>query len=200
MFFRMRRMFFAVEAGSGLRLLAAVLLVPHTGSFVFAAEDQGDTLQSFLACAAQEDRGARIACLEDALELATSADSAGAVSNTVPAMMSSDAAGATRPDGLERTQNEASLLDRVRDFGRPPRVSDDADGRERLHDTIASLEKRSNLWVVTLASGQVWRQEVARTLNLRVGDEVEIYREGIGNGLRLSTPRLSGFIRVERVR
>ncbi|MFZ9583983.1 MAG: hypothetical protein ACO280_03385 [Pseudohongiellaceae bacterium] len=79
-------------------------------------------------------------------------------------------------------------------------MSDDADGGERLHDTIAGLEKRSNLWIVTLGSGQVWRQEVARTFNLRVGDEVEIYRDGVGNGLRLSTPRLSGFIRVERVR
>jgi hypothetical protein len=51
---------------------------------------------------------------------------------------------------------------------------------------------------VTLASGQVWKQEFPRTLNLREGDQISIYQAGIGNGYRLATARLSGFIRVER--
>ena len=79
-------------------------------------------------------------------------------------------------------------------------MSTDDSGSERLHDSITSLEKRNDLWIVTLSSGQVWRQEVPRALVLRVGDDVEIYQEGFGNGYRLATPRLSGFIRVERIR
>lgn len=185
---------------SRLCLASALLCVPFVGDQVVAAEGQAVTLESFLACAAQKDRGARIACLEDALELATSAGPAQTVSAAGPAVASPVVSESPRSDGAEPQQSEASLLDRVREFGRGARVSDDADGGERLHDTIAGLEKRSNLWVITLASGQVWRQDAARTFNLRVGDEVEIYREGVGNGLRLSTPRLSGFIRVERVR
>ncbi len=198
---RFRGAVFAVGVTSRLCLASALLWMPFTGDLGFAAEVQAVTLESFLACAAQEDRGARIACLEDALEMATTVDLPQSASGAGPATVSASVVAETpRSDGAAPTQSEASLLDRVRDFGRRARVSDDADGRERLHDTIAGLEKRSNLWVVTLTSGQVWRQDVARTFNLRVGDEVEIYREGVGNGLRLSTPRLSGFIRVERVR
>ena len=93
-------------------------------------------------------------------------------------------------------------MDRIRGFGQnkpATSISTDEGGQDRLHDSIVALEKRNNLWVVTLGSGQVWRQTYPRTLLLREGDEVEIYREGIGSGYRLATPRLSGFIRVERV-
>jgi len=197
---RMRSSVFGMGMASRLRLAAILPCMPFAGAMVLAAEEQVVTLDSFLACAEQADRGARIACLEDALELAVSADSARAGPEAGPATVSPVVAGPPNSVGADPAQNDASLLDRVRGFGNPARVSDDADGGERLHDTIAGLEKRSNLWIVTLGSGQVWRQEVARTFNLRVGDEVEIYRDGVGNGLRLSTPRLSGFIRVERVR
>lgn len=151
---------------------------------------------AFLACARFEDRGQRIACLEDALEAATAAPVAAVVAPepaaAPPAQTSASSSG-----------NEPSLLDRIRRFGQnEPAVSlsTDNDGQDRLHDSITALEKRNNLWIVTLSSGQVWRQTYPRNLLLREGDEISIDQEGIGSSYRLSTPRLSGFIRVERVK
>lgn len=97
---------------------------------------------------------------------------------------------------------DPSLLERLRNFGRDDdgaTLTTDEAGQDRLHDTIASLEKRRDAWIVTLASGQVWMQDYPRALALREGDDVTIYRAGFGNGYRLSTGRLSGFIRVKRV-
>jgi hypothetical protein len=92
------------------------------------------------------------------------------------------------------------LLDRLRNFGRDDSatVSTDAAGQDQLHDTIAKLEKRRDMWIVTLSGGQVWMQDYPRALRLREGDAITIYQAGIGNGYRLATERLSGFIRVKR--
>ena len=185
---------------------------------------------AFLACARHSDRGQRIACLEDALQAATAAQevrsvpAAAAAPSTPSPQTTSDApaapvsATAAAPAATSAATSTAttatttaaapaaepgddpSLLERVRSFGRNVSLSQDDSGSERLHDSITALEKRDDLWIVTLSSGQVWRQEVPRTLNLRVGDAIEIYQAGFGNGYRLATPRLSGFIRVERIR
>ncbi|HEY0963854.1 MAG TPA: hypothetical protein VGE69_16000 [Pseudomonadales bacterium] len=197
--------------------LAAILL-----PMPVAAQDS-----AFLACERFSDRGQRIACLEDALEAATAQDAvpsqpaspaassqpaqsnvapaatseAPAASNAAPAASNQEPA-ATNQEPVASTE-EASLLDRLRNFGRDDdgaTLSTDDSGHDRLHDTIASLEKRRDAWIVTLASGQVWMQDYPRELALREGDTVTIYRAGFGNGYRLSTDRLSGFIRVKRVR
>lgn len=182
------------------------------------------TDSAFLACARFSDRAQRIACLEDALEAATRAQGANAQTPAQapmppavaaqPAAPAPQAAPAPLPASAPPvppatatvsvdpapTTEERSLLERVRAFGQKVTMTQDDNGTERLHDSITGLEKRNDLLIVTLSSGQVWRQEVAKTLNLRVGDAVEIYQDGIGQGFRLATPRLSGFIRVERVR
>ncbi|MES2604289.1 MAG: hypothetical protein V4603_05085 [Pseudomonadota bacterium] len=175
---------------------------------------------AFLACARFADRAQRIACLEDALEAATRAQGATAQPPTPPSIAIQPAAPATQAAPAPRptpapaappatatvsvdpapTSEERSLLERVRAFGQKVTMTNDDNGTERLHDSITDLQKRNDLLTVTLSSGQVWRQEVAKTLNLRVGDEIEIYQEGIGLGYRMATPRLNGFIRVERVR
>lgn len=175
---------------------------------------------AFLACANHSDRGQRIACLEDALQAAMAARESPTAAEVAPASAASAAVAAApspaqspepAPASTPSSQTSAatvatpttddpSLLDRVRAFGRGVTMSTDDSGSERLHDSITSLEKRNDLWIVTLSSGQVWRQEVPRNLALRVGDAVEIYQEGFGNGYRLANPRLSGFIRVERIR
>jgi len=176
---------------------------------------------AFLACGRFEDRGQRIACLEDALEAALGAQAAAA--DSAPAAAASQApvtsqaatgtapaapAPAAQPPAAQPpaaatvSSEERSLLDRIRNFGRSDAgisISTNESGQEQLNDTIAALEKRNNLWIITLSSGQVWRQTYARNLLLRKGDAISIYQEGIGNAYRLATPRLSGFIRVERV-
>jgi hypothetical protein len=171
---------------------------------------------AFLACAQYTDRGQRIACLEDALEAATAAQ-ATVINQSSPAPAATTAPAVVQPaapppppssqpqpaTANETTASDPSLLDRLRGFGQrntSARVEADAAGNDVLHDSITKLERRNNLWVVTLSSGQIWRQELPRTLNLRVGDEIIIEQgAGIGMGYRLSTPRLSGFIRVVRV-
>jgi len=190
-----------------------------------ASGQSADSDSAFLACARFADRGQRIACLEDALESALAARSTAAQASGAPgspvvptstaptpaATTTSTPTASTAPlpaasapavtvDTPAAAVAGPSLLDRVRTFGRNTDVTTDESGTERLHDSITALEKRNELWIVTLASGQIWRQSVARPLNLRVGDDIEIFQEGIGNGFRLSTSRLSGFIRVERVR
>lgn len=169
---------------------------------------------TFLACARFEDRGQRIACLEDALEAAVGAPATAAANGSAaapPAPLSATVAADSSPvpaavearSTIEVTSEERSLLDRLRRFGRSDErvnVSSDGNGDERLEDSISALEQRNGLWTVTLSSGQVWRQTYPRQYLLRQGDAISIYREGIGNGFRLATPRLSGFIRVERLR
>lgn len=195
---------------AGLRACAlSVALLPAQA----AAQDS-----AFLACERFGDRGQRIACLEDALEAATAKEEAPAAAPAVPAQPQQPAVSvpATAPQApaavaSDRGEEHAagsddegpSLLERLRNFGRDEStatLSTDEDGQERLHDTIASLEKRREAWIVTLASGQVWMQDYPRALALREGDSVTIYRAGFGNGYRLETGRLSGFIRVKRVR
>ncbi len=179
-------------ASTLLRPLLWCSLAAAGSAFVTPALAQDS---AFLACARFEDRGQRIACLEDALEAATAATGA-ATAAAAPAT-------ATAAAGTAAPGNDPSLLERIRSFGQDDAatsLSVDESGQERLHDSIATLEKRNNLWTVTLAGGQVWRQTYPRNLLLREGDTIEIYREGIGNAFRLATPRLSGFIRVERVR
>lgn len=176
---------------------------------------------AFLACGQYSDRGKRIACLEDALEaamatrdtpLAQPAPPVTRNSAVADAPVTTPAAAPVRADApiaapaAPVTENDQSFLDRLRNFGKgetantdaSASVSTDADGQDQLHDIITKLEKRNNLWIVTLSSGQVWKQAFPRTLNLREGDEISIYQAGIGNGYRLATSRLSGFIRVER--
>lgn len=186
------------------------LLLALLFSAALPAEAQQDS--AFLSCARFADRGQRIACLEDALEAAVGPEAIGSSAAAMPESPStgpaeSPAAGmptqASVPAEVTGGAQETSLLERIRNFGQERSQVDlsvDESGQERLHDSIASLEKRNNLWIVTLSSGQVWRQTYPRNLMLREGDAIEIYREGIGNAFRLATPRLSGFIRVERVR
>lgn len=196
--------------------LTAVFSV-SLGSNAVLAQDS-----AFLACARHTDRGQRIACLEDALDAAVAAQQgnqatapppapartpvpevaeAPPVPAQNPAPPPANSTPATPAVTTVEPEERTSLLDRIRAFGQDDEeasISTDASGKDRLHDTITALEKRNELWTVTLSSGQVWRQVFPRTLNLRVGDEISVYQEGIGEGYRLATPRLSGFIRVER--
>ncbi len=173
---------------------------------------------AFLACEQFSDRAQRIACLEDALEAATTAEQEQPVAAepAAPAASPSPTTTPTPPPPTittredpvpaavaeEEEEDGPSLLERLRNFGKETITfeDDEEEGREQLNDTITALEKHGTYWIVTLSSGQVWEQDYPRALNLRVGDAITIYQAGIGDGYRLSTERLSGFIRVKRVR
>jgi hypothetical protein len=113
-------------------------------------------------------------------------------------------------DGSERMRCYDALADEVRarsetvrSFGKesPARVVDTEEGHEELHDRIEALRMNPpGRWIVTLASGQVWRQSFTGSYNLRKGMDVRIYRSKWGNSYRLSAQGLNGFIQVERVK
>lgn len=87
------------------------------------------------------------------------------------------------------------------DFGRShQRIVTDKDGDRIMYDRVQELQQAQDGWVITLASGQVWRQMVNKRYNLQVGQDVKIAPTMWGNAYRLSVKDLGGFIQVERVR
>lgn len=179
-------------------VLGATLLASLLAGIDARAQDRDS---AFLACARFDDRAQRIACLEDALDAATatrheSPTNADATPppRTVPAP----------PEAVAKQKRPAakSAQQAVADFGSEQtaaRVSRDGDA-DVLHDTVSALDRRGDLWEVTLSSGQVWRQSYPRRYNLKEGDAVSIVKAGFGGGYELSTAGLSGFIRVKRVK
>lgn len=81
-----------------------------------------------------------------------------------------------------------------------PQVVVNEDGTEVLYDRIAALKKLPNGWIVTLESGQVWKQNQGRTYRLRVGQNVKLKPTIWGNSYHLSVEELGSFIQVERVK
>ena len=95
----------------------------------------------------------------------------------------------------------ARAVTRAEDFGKKvPDVVKDEEGRDVLFDRIAALQKSQSGWVVTLDSGQVWRQMYTKRYNLREGQQVKIEPTIWGNAYRLSVSKLGGFIQVERIK
>lgn len=77
---------------------------------------------------------------------------------------------------------------------------EESKGVQTLTDTIASLKQNAaHMWVITLSSGQVWRQMYTQNYNLEAGDKVKIYPSGWGDAYRLTTERLGSFIQVQRI-
>jgi len=102
----------------------------------------------------------------------------------------------------EVSANEELASDRLENFGRGTtgKVIVNAEGQEELIDVVTELTMaKPNMWLIRLASGQVWRQTHSRRYNLRKGDEVRIYPTQWGENYRLETERLSGFIQMLRV-
>ncbi len=91
----------------------------------------------------------------------------------------------------------------VENFGRPQasaRLTGGLDGKPELIDTIADLEQVGpSIWMITLESGQQWKQAVGKRYSLQVGEEVRIYPTRWGSAFRLSSSRLGGYIQVGRV-
>jgi hypothetical protein len=105
-------------------------------------------------------------------------------------------------EGAEVPETSVASGESFETFGRDQtRIVVNEDGKDELHDVIADLERiRSNLWEITLVSGQVWRQTHVRRFNLRKGDQVKIYPTAWGDNYRLEVEGLSGFIQVGRMK
>lgn len=111
----------------------------------------------------------------------------------------------------ETTEIEANNSDggnRVANFGLErttqieSRIGVNEDGKAEFFDTIIALKKRGDgMWVVTLASGQIWLQQLGSSrYNLKVGQDIKIYPTMWGGGYRLTALNLKSYIQVKRVK
>jgi hypothetical protein len=184
--------------------LLALILIPF--SFCCAAQ-----VVDISACRALEDRLQRFDCYESLDAADTTVPRQEAVSReslpveqSVPANTSTVAQPAEREQPAPVSNPLAGENRDVETFGRESeaenvRVIEGTGGKAELLDTIASLEQRNpNLWLITLQSGQTWRQMITKRYPMQVGDEVRIYPSRWGNAYRLTATRVSGYIQVER--
>ncbi len=91
---------------------------------------------------------------------------------------------------------------RVNTFGSPAqaRIEANSRGQEILIDSISEVKIiKLNLVEITLLSGQVWQQMIARRFLLREGEEVAIQPNPWGESFRLSVAGRNGFIQVKRI-
>ena len=193
-------------------LLVFISLLPAAGHAQDAA---------LLACADVADRDARLSCLEAALETAvrnrdaataspapaqmagSAAQTTSVVTPTVatPAVVTSVESVAPTPAPTAETATEDTgrfnlfgLLDRQRDEQPEQPV-------ETMDEQVTELEYyKPDVVTITLSNGQIWRQLYASRFNLRVGDDIHIYRSSGNQQYRLEAERFNGIIRVERLR
>jgi len=89
----------------------------------------------------------------------------------------------------------------IEEFGKKePYVVNNEDGERVLYDRIEALKKNPDGWIITLESGQIWRQTVSRRYALLEGQEVKITPSKWGSSYRMTVSNLGGFIRVERIK
>ncbi len=91
---------------------------------------------------------------------------------------------------------------RVDTFGSPAqaRIEANSRGQDILVDSISEVKIiKLNLVEITLLSGQVWQQIIARRFLLRKGEEVAIQPNPWGESFRLSVTGRNGFIQVKRI-
>ena len=80
------------------------------------------------------------------------------------------------------------------------RVATDEDGNDILYDRIQSLSRGPDGWIITLTSGQIWKQLYGRRYGLKEGQEVKITQGIMGSRYHLTVAELKSFIYVERLR
>lgn len=110
----------------------------------------------------------------------------------------------TQAPAAASTQPVASSADtgddQVVTFGLPRARVDGLGEDAVLYDRIAELDKSGfGDYVVTLESGQVWKQTSAQEYYLREGQEVSIRSTSWGSDYRLHADGVPGHIQVTRI-
>lgn len=156
-------------------LLAASLLLPASLSA------QGDALAAALReCQLLSADAARLACYDRL----PGGPAAAAASNAATAAVLAAPA----------------MSERVERFGQSAQVLSNDAGSETLIDVVSSARRvEPTKWLLTLQSGQVWRQTVGKDYLVRPGDQVRISSSDWGNDFRLSVEGRRGYIQVSRV-
>jgi hypothetical protein len=143
---------------------------------------QADNLRLELAkCAAVSDINARVTCYDG---LAHSQQSKPLSDQAPPA-----------------TTVEAPVAAKIENFGQPQtKLVSDEKGEVALLDKVILLkEVQSNKLQITLASGQVWQQVVAKAFFIRVGDTARVASTAWGRTFRLAIDGHPDYIQVSRL-
>jgi hypothetical protein len=182
-------------------LLAASLLLPASLSA------QGDALAAALReCQLLSADAARLACYDRLPGGPAAAAASNAATAAIPA--ASRAAVAEAAAAPAATSNSATaavpaapaMSERVERFGQSAQVLSNDAGSETLIDVVSSARRvEPTKWLLTLQSGQVWRQTVGKDYLVRPGDQVRISSSDWGNDFRLSVEGRRGYIQVSRV-
>ena len=159
--------------------------------------------ESLLACRKLEDDGERVRCYDAQIAklMARAAADAGAPAPTAPAAAPGPAAAAP----AEAPTASASSAARFGEDTLPPAAHPKSQLEENtaLLSSITALRKSaSGTFAISLANGQVWRQEESSQVVqfFRVGDDVRIERAALGS-YHMSTTRAGSknWVRVTRV-
>jgi hypothetical protein len=164
---------------------------------------------ALLDCLALSDNLARLTCYDDLARTRQSNDTA---RRQEPAS-EAPATGAAAPAPAETTITEsapaatraaapavATEPTPVAEFGQAAaRVEADAEGAETLVDRVVEARRvEPTKWLLTLQSGQLWRQSVGKSYVIRPGDTVRISPSAWGSDYRLSVEGRRGYIQVTR--
>jgi hypothetical protein len=192
-----------IKAKQAVAIVFAIILFPLSPcSFAQVADLSG--------CRAIEDRLERFDCYE-ALGEDPVSNQQGPATETSPAAPASTSSTPAVVQPVERgrpapvANSEAVPNQDIDKFGTvaatdDSRLIEGKSGKTELIDTVASVEHRlPTLALVTLKNGQRWLQTINKPYPLKAGDEVRIYPSSYGKAYRLTAPRISGFIQVERL-
>lgn len=130
------------------------------------------------ACRAETNSTARLACY-DSLSLTN--DRQQAVTKAQDQLASTKPAPAATHKAQQTPQPEASRENQVKNFGLD-KVIEPKDKVEKITSVVSAIQKTAyGKLIVTLESGQVWRQTNNTTLRLKPGQEVYVEEGALGS-------------------
>jgi hypothetical protein len=162
-----------------------------------ASAQSPDLTPALRSCLSLTDNLARLTCYDD-------------LARQLPALAAEPATAAPAPvaptlvsesnDSPAPTLPAATTSTPVAEFGQPgARVEANAEGSEELVDRVVEAKRvEPTRWLLTLESGQVWRQSVGKSYLIRPGDTVRISPTSWGSDYRLSVEGRRGYIQVTR--
>ncbi len=173
-------------------LKRALVLVSVLGTVPALAQENPGTVEAGLRdCGQITDSVARYACydrLTATLRPSAPGTLQGPTRSTIPAVR--PAAPASETPAAASTDSAATTADAA------------AAGESReMTDTVTDVRQiEPGMVMVTLSSGQVWRQVNGRAYPLKSGMQIRLYKGLFGTSWRITNDELKGFIQVERVK
>jgi hypothetical protein len=144
----------------------------------FSSAQAQSLISELQACRAETNSTARLACYDN-LPLTSAPQQA--VKKAQDQLASSKSAPAVTHKAKQAPQPEASRQNQVKNFGLD-KVIEPKDKVEKITSVISAIQKTPyGKLIVTLESGQVWRQTNNTTLRLKPGQEVYVEEGALGS-------------------